>query len=393
MARDLKRVSYEALEWIAMGIAVGCSVGIAMVIFQEALLWTLAFWKPYLGHPSGMILIPGLGLFLSVVVSLIYGLANDWGTLIPAVILTQVMMRMIVPVLDIIFIGSINPKQRGVAMGFSRTIWAIPQIFVPIIAATIVSNFGGINTQGIRPLYFIQLVLGIIVLLFVFFKLKTPPAMPTKEKGESEPRSFIQDLKDVFKGENWLKRWMVLMSVWMFGMRVSMPFIPLWMVSKGADPYILGLMGTVGVLVSTFLQIPVGKLADKIGRKKTFYLLAPFGYLGTILLILTPDPRYLVLVGFLGGAGQVGGGGGIGGVSFSPLITMNWEMVSAEKRGRWFGVRGIFMFLNVPASIIGGILWQQGYMIEVLLIPILLQVLIVIPILATVPDTLGRSKQ
>ena len=65
MARDLKRVSYEALEWIAMGIAVGCSVGVAMVVFQEALLRTFAFWKPYLGHSLGMILIPGLGLFLS----------------------------------------------------------------------------------------------------------------------------------------------------------------------------------------------------------------------------------------------------------------------------------------------------------------------------------------
>jgi len=65
LARDLKRRSYEALEWIAMGIAVGCSVGVAMVVFQQTLLWTLAFWKPYLEHPLGMILIPGLGLFLS----------------------------------------------------------------------------------------------------------------------------------------------------------------------------------------------------------------------------------------------------------------------------------------------------------------------------------------
>ena len=48
-----------------MGIAIGCSVGMAMAVFQKALLWILAFWRPYLGHPLGMILIPGLGLFLS----------------------------------------------------------------------------------------------------------------------------------------------------------------------------------------------------------------------------------------------------------------------------------------------------------------------------------------
>ncbi|MFH1006520.1 MAG: chloride channel protein [Candidatus Latescibacterota bacterium] len=62
LARDLRRRSYEALEWIAMGIAVGCSVGLAMVVFQEALQWTVALIKPHLSHPFGM---PGLGLFLS----------------------------------------------------------------------------------------------------------------------------------------------------------------------------------------------------------------------------------------------------------------------------------------------------------------------------------------
>ncbi len=47
----------------------------------------------------------------------------------------------------------------------------------------------------------------------------------------------------------------------------------------------------------------------------------------------------------------------------------------------------------IPATILGGFLWQQGFMTEVLLIPILLEVLVVIPILITVPDTVNRNKQ
>jgi hypothetical protein len=46
---------------------------------------------------------------------------------------------------------------------------------------------------------------------------------------------------------------------------------------------------------------------------------------------------------------------------------------------------------TIPASILGGFLWQQGLKVEVLLIPIILEVLIVMPILATIPDTLRRA--
>ncbi len=81
--------------------------------------------------------------------------------------------------------------------------------------------------------------------------------------------------------------------------------------------------------------------------------------------------------------------GGIGGVSFVPFITMYWETVPAEKRGRWFGFTGIFNIFSVPASILGGFMWQAGMMELVLLIPILTEALIVIPILATIPDTLA----
>lgn len=79
-----------------------------------------------------------------------------------------------------------------------------------------------------------------------------------------------------------------------------------------------------------------------------------------------------------------------GGTVRARAITMNFEMVPKEKRGRWLGILGFFNILSFPISVLGGIMWQQGLMIEVLLFPILLEVLIAIPILATVPDTLRR---
>jgi hypothetical protein len=46
----------------------------------------------------------------------------------------------------------------------------------------------------------------------------------------------------------------------------------------------------------------------------------------------------------------------------------------------------------IPASLLGGYLWQQGFMVEVLLAPVLLEVLVAMPILATVPDTLAQPE-
>lgn len=331
-----------------------------------------------------------LGLALSIIVAGIYSFAGNWWILIPAVILGQIGMMMLMPLADVIFVGTSKPEQRATAMGFSRTIMGLPSIFAPTIAAVIVASSGAISARGIRPLYYIQLVFSIVVFLFVVFKLPTSPNVVDRKRDElgSKETGLIQDFRDLFKGEKWLKRWIILMIIRNFGQRIAMPFIPLWMVNiKGADPYILGIVGTLGALVGVLLQIPVGKLSDNIGRKKVYFLLRPLSYLGTFLLILTPGPNYLILVGLLG-AGMMGG---IGGVSFTTFITMHYEMVPKEKMGRWYGINGILQIISFPAALLGGFMWQQGFMIEVLLFPLVLEALFVIPILITVPDTHGRN--
>jgi MFS family permease len=158
---------------------------------------------------------------------------------------------------------------------------------------------------------------------------------------------------------------------------------------KGADPYILGIMSTLSMGISTFIQMPVGRLADKIGRKKAYYVLRPLSYLGTLILIFTPAPNFLIIAGILGAMGLMEG---IGILSSIPFMTMYWEMVPAEKRGRWFGFTGIFnTLMTIPAFMLGGLLWEMGMMELVIILPVFIEMLVVIPILSRIPDTLGRS--
>lgn len=334
-----------------------------------------------------------LGLACSILSASIYALAGDWWILIPAIILSSISMRIINPLTDVIFISCTQSDRSGTVMGLSRVVWGILNVFAPMTAAMIVTNFGGINARGIRPLYIIQILLAVFVFLFLASKLQPLPAHADRDRDRLGlgVSGMVKDFRELFKGEEGLKRWIVLRLIRQFGMSIAMPFTALWMVnSKGADPYILGVMGSAAAIVSTLLQIPAGRLADRIGRKKVFFLLRPLTYLGTILMILAPRPEYLVLVGLLGAVGMRGGAGG---VSFTPFITMHWEMVPGEKRGRWFGVEGLIGIATIPATILGGVLWQYGFMREVLLIPIVLEVLVVIPLLMTIPDTLGRNER
>jgi MFS family permease len=332
-----------------------------------------------------------LGLACAAMSAAISALAGNWLMLIPAFVIGARLVR-IMPLADIIFITATQSQHRATVMGLSRVAWGTLNLFAPMAAALIIANSGGISAQGIRPLYYIQLVLTVLVLLFMARKLQPLPSHVDRKAGRPGLKggTFIQDFRELFQGEKWLKRWMALRVIQQFGNSLATPFVALWMVNvKGATPHIIGMMGTASAITSLALQVPAGRLADRIGRKRVFLLLRPVSYLGTFLLILAPRPEYLILVGLLGAAGAArGAGGGIGGVSFTPFITMFWEMVSDEKRGRWFGIEGLMSLSTIPASILGGVLWQQGLMTEVLLLPILIEVLLVIPILTTVPDTL-----
>ena len=87
--------------------------------------------------------------------------------------------------------------------------------------------------------------------------------------------------------------------------------------------------------------------------------------------------------------------------ALTPTVFTRYLTVSglAEPKGLTGEIAawGFSLFTNLPSllpsTILGGVLWQQGFMLEVLLLPIILEAILVIPILITVPDTLGRSNR
>lgn len=329
-----------------------------------------------------------LGLTFALISSIIFSAARSWWWLVPAFIIGSQLVR-IGPLTDIVFFSSTEPDQRARIMGISRVIWGVFNIFAPIFAAVVIATFGGINEKGIRPLYFLQTALTFFAISFLWKFLEGNNGSTNQAKVSSSMNmsGLVKSYKEFFEGEKWLKRFMLLRIVMQFGANLAMPFVPLWMISNnGADEYILGLMGTISVITSLILQIPASRLSDRLGRKKAYFILRPFCYLGTLLMIFTKNPLYLIIVGILG-AVATGRAGGVGGVGFTPFITMFWEMVPHEKRGRWFGIEGLMGVATIPAAILGGILWERGFAMIVMLTPVVFEVLLVLPILFTIPET------
>ncbi len=384
---------YNQLYATALGanpVELGTLTSLRSVV--SALLAAPSGWLADRYGPKQVLL---LGLTCVTAIAAIYWVAGSWVVLMPAFLLMGVGQGLIMPFVDMALIAYGRPENKSFIISLSRTLWAIPRTVAPLAAAVLVTHFGGITADGIRPLYALQLGLAVVVVLAIAVWLQPTPgeAPDSSQSSLLAGRGFLQDFRDVFAGEQYLTRYLVMSAIRSIGMNTAMAFIPLWMVQeKQADPYILGAATIGGMVAAILLQIPVGRLSDRIGRKKTFLLLRPFSWVAELLLIVAPRPEFLLLVGVLGGNVSGGGeGGGIGGVSFIPNITMEWEMVPEAKRGRWHGILGLCRVLAFPAAILGGVLWQQGFKVEILLLPILLEVAVAVPILLTIPETLGRT--
>ena len=91
-----------------------------------------------------------IGLAMTATVSALYCLASNWWMLIPAIILYGACQRMVMPYVDVLFINYSQQQQRSMVMSLSRTLWAIPRLVTSVVAAIIVTYFGGVNTKGIR---------------------------------------------------------------------------------------------------------------------------------------------------------------------------------------------------------------------------------------------------
>jgi MFS family permease len=140
-------------------------------------------------------------------------------------------------------------------------------------------------------------------------------------------------------------------------------------------------MASATVVAQLVFGVPVGRLADRIGRKRIIYSLTPLWYASNLFLAFSPSPITLVLSAVLLAFYSISSGA---------ANAMTLELLPLEQQGKWGGLLGFFTGLaTIPAPIIGGLVWRELGPMYVFVIPIVLDLFFRVPLLATVPETLG----
>lgn len=320
-----------------------------------------------------------LGMGLLAGVALIYGLAPNWQVIIAATILFSVSMRLTGTGCSVICADSVQNKDRATAQNLCVTFASFLSMIAPLIAAPLITAFGGLTVDGIRPLYYVRFVGYGLILLFVAAQLREPKWV--RGAGAGTNPGFISGFRQLLEGEAPLGRWLVISSLTWLPMVMTAPFLQLFAhQAKGADQYLLGIMTTATILARLLFGIPLGRLADRIGRKKVIYLITPLWYASYLLLVFSFNATTLVLAGALQTFYAISAG-----------ITgaMTLELVPVEQMGKWSGLIGLFRGLvTIPAPVLGGLIWRELGPKYVFIIPLAVDLLLRIPLLTTIPETL-----
>jgi len=252
----------------------------------------------------------------------------------------------------------------------------------PMVAALLVTRFGGLTAHGLRPLYYIQFAGYGLIVFYVAARLQEP-VRPNLADQENRI-GILGDFRRIFKNAPHLKRWIVVACLSQLPLAMILPFMHLFANEmKGAGQYVLSMMSVAMVLAHILFGIPLGRLADRVGRKRVIYLVTPIWYLSGIVLVLARGPVGLVLAGALWG--------------FYPIMTvitssMTLELVPLEHMGRWSGLLGMFAGLvTVPAPLIAGLIWRHVGPAYVFVIPLALDIALRIPLLTSIPETLWKQ--
>ena len=368
---------YLSIYIIALGATatqLGIVNSIGMIVAGIAA--PLAGWLIDRTGPKNIYL---LGIGLLTISYLSYGIAHSW--LITIVAMAAYWMGFSISIHSCATIcgNCLTNEDRATGMTICETVAAgLMGMVGPMLGVWLVTTFGGVNVTGIRPIFFFSLVITISAFIIVLTQLSNKR---WKIADETKP-NMLRDLYVVLKEGQCLKRWLVITAIAQLPLAMVFPFSQVFAYEiKGATPFVLGAMVTGSALTSIALAIPLGKLADKIGRKKILYTTIPLFWVSNLLLVWSPNQTFLVIAGVLQGFYWIGG----------PIsAAMERELVPPDQMGRWLGiVRFCRMLLLACLVLVCGIIWDRIGPQYVFLAFVVLDLVLRIPLLVSMPETLS----
>ena len=272
-------------------------------------------------------------------------------------------------------------RDRATGMLICETVAAgLLGVIGPIVATWLVTLCGGVTIAGIRPLF----VCGLLITLGTFVIVLTQLSERTWAKAGNSRPHLVTDIAQVLRGGKNLKKWVAISAITQLPLGMVFPYTQVFAHSiKGADEFILGAMVTGSALASIACAIPLGRLADRIGRKRVLYVTMPLFWLSNLLLVAAPSPAVLLFAGSLQGFFFIGG----------PIASaIERELVPPEQMGRWLGInRFCRMVLSAILALTAGVIWDTMGPEYIFLMFVAVDLLIRLPLLVSIPETLHVS--
>jgi MFS family permease len=367
---------YLSLYIVALG-ATATELGIVNSIGMIAagIISPLTGWFIDRSGPKKIYL---LGIGFLAISYLTYAIAQSWLTTVLAMVTYWLGFSVSIHSCATICGNCLANEDRATGMTICETVAAgLLGMAGPMLGAWLVTIFGGVNASGIRPLFFFSSIITVITFIIILTQLSNKKG---RIAGGTQSNIF-RDLHQVLKEGQHLNRWLIISAINSLPLAMVFPFSQVFAHEiKGADPFILGAMVTGSALTSIIFAIPLGRLADRVGRKKILYLTMPLFWGSNLMLVWATKPAFLLIAGILQGFFYIG----------APIAAaMERELVPPEQMGRWLGiVRFSRMLLNAIVAVISGIIWDRIGPQYVFWAFIALDLILRAPLLISMPETL-----
>jgi MFS family permease len=326
-----------------------------------------------------------LGTALLAASRLLYFVAPHWAWLYAAIILFYLGLRITCTACTVTCAGELPNEERATGRGLCRTLASPVAIVTPLLAAWLVSQFGGLSVGGLRPLYMIQALIFVGIFALLWTQLSSSHTSSAPSDGHHILSSFLQ----IFKHGPDVTRLVLVMGLMEVPWTLAQPFMPVYAHEfKGANEFVLSGISMAITIVPMLASIPLGRLADRYGRKKLLFAVAPLAYAANLCLVFAPATGMWTVPSLL----FYGVFFGFNSISMALTSSMTAEIMPKDQMGRWIGIVSLFRgLLGIPAPLVGGLIWEHIGPAYVFFAAIAIDALLRLPLLASISETLHLS--
>jgi MFS family permease len=353
-----------------------------------ALLCIVSIPGAYIADRYGrkqIIVIMTYGVALSY---LFYAFAPSWHYILVGIIIGNICF-IYQPALQAIQADSIPPQRRGIGFAASHVIPSIATIPSPAIGGFLVENYGLV--PGMRIAFGIVVIAMLSAAILRMLFLKETIDRPEKIKLGGLKNVFKESIQSTVGAWKLMPRSLTFLTlalvISVFGEPMFHLFAALYVIDVvGVSAGDWGLVLTVSAAISLIAGIPLGKVVDIIGRKRSI-ILAYLLFTPASVLFIFSTTFLQLLIAFSIFA--------LGGMLMWPAFgALQADMIPRYKRGRIMGSIGILnLAATIPSSAIGGFLYETNPAAPFIMVIILGAIsTLIIALLVKEPDPEKREE-